>query len=144
MKIQNLREDARVNRLVRKILSVLSPEFLKPKFRRMCPAGAHNTWGHCYAATEALFHALGGYDSEWRPARAKDDDGITHWWLENIRTGERLDITAEQYTSVGKEPPYGRGRRAGFLTRQPSDRAARILRAAGLSPNQEADPAVRA
>ncbi len=125
MKIWQLREGAE-ERLISRIQSVLSPEMLLPKFRRMCPPDAHKTWGQCYAATEALFHMLGGFDGDWRPVRGKDDDGIVHWWLENS-AGQRLDPTAEQYTSQGKEPPYDRGRRAGFLTREPSKRARAII-----------------
>lgn len=126
MRLLALQEGAQEQALVRKIQSVLSPELLLPKFQKMCPPDAHASWGHCYAATEALFHMLGGFDSEWRPVRGKDDDGIVHWWLEN-NAGERLDPTSEQYTAAGKEPPYDRGRRAGFLTRQPSKRAQKVM-----------------
>lgn len=135
MRIQELRESSQAQSLVRRIQSVLSPDLLLPKFRKMCPPDAHKTWGQCYAATEALFHALGGFDGEWVPARGKDDDGIVHWWLEHKQSGEILDPTSEQYTSRGQQPPYDRGRRAGFLTRDPSKRAAQILQLAGLSPS---------
>lgn len=125
MKIWQLRE-GKEERLISKIQSVLGPELLLPKFRKMCPPD-NKMWGHCYAATEALYHMLGGKDAGWVPVRAKDDDGIVHWWMEHRPTGRRLDPTAEQYTSVGKEPPYDRGRAAGFLTREPSKRAQQII-----------------
>lgn len=125
MDIRHLTE-GREDRLIKKIQSVLSPELLLPKFRKMCPPD-NKMWGHCYAATEALFHMLGGKEAGWVPVRAKDDDGIVHWWIENRQTGRRLDPTAEQYTSQGKEPPYAQGRAAGFLTRQPSKRAQQII-----------------
>jgi hypothetical protein len=115
--------------LVRAIQVVLTPDLLKPSFRELAK-GKHSTCGHCYAASEALYHLLGGKAKGFKPVRAKDEDGITHWWVESP-TGEILDPTAEQYTSVGKVPPYAQGRPAGFLTRGPSKRAREIMRRLG-------------
>ncbi|AXQ68317.1 hypothetical protein HOT99_gp300 [Caulobacter phage CcrBL10] len=57
---------------------------------------------------------------------APDPDGGTHWWLANA-AGQRLDPTAEQYLIEGCEPPYAAGRPCGFLTKQPSKRAAVVI-----------------
>lgn len=62
----------------------------------------------------------------WHPVRARDEDGVVHWWLEDEK-GAILDPTAEQYTDLGKTPPYSKGRRGGFLTKAPSYRARTIL-----------------
>ena len=114
------------DRYISKIQSSLTPDLLKPEYRAL--NDNNPMYGHCYAATEALFHLLGGIASGWYPLRGKDDNGITHWWLRND-AGEIVDPTAEQYTSLGLSPPYKNGRRGGFLTgyERPSKRARIII-----------------
>jgi len=115
-----------VQDLSKQVESVLSPDLLQKKYRE---ANKKNPmFGHCYAASEALFHLLGGVDSSWRPMRAKDEAGIVHWWLVN-EDDARLDVTAAQYTSLGKSPPYDSGVRGAFLTgyAKPSKRAVAII-----------------
>lgn len=111
--------------LIKRIQSVLKPSLLKKGY-----GGEHPLSGHCYAASEALYHALGGRVSSWFPVRAKDDTGIVHWWLED-EEGRILDPTAAQYTDLDRTPPYAKGRRGGFLTREPSKRARIILQEIG-------------
>ena len=41
--------------------------------------------------------------------------------------GKILDLTSEQYTSVGKIPPYKYGRRGAFLTKNPSKRSLKLM-----------------
>lgn len=113
--------------LIKRIQDVLEPSLLKKGYE-----GSHRLSGHCYAASEALYHALGGADSDWFPVRARDAENVTHWWLENA-AGERLDPTHEQYTEQEKTPPYADGKRGGFLTKAPSKRAQIILEAIGES-----------
>lgn len=108
--------------VIKKIQENLTPDLLKPEYR-----GADIPYlGHCYVAAEALYHALGAAESEWTPVRARDSEGITHWWLED-EEGHYLDPTADQYRFRGVEPPYEKGRRAGFLTKAPSRRAQILL-----------------
>lgn len=74
--------------------------------------------GHCYIATEALFHLYGkshGYTP--RVTRVADE---THWWLENQR-GNILDPTADQFRKRFEQFNY-QGRPCGFLTKNPSKR----------------------
>lgn len=106
------------------IQKVLTPDLLKPEYVK--DNEGNPMYGHCYAATEALYYLLGGRKSGWHPCRGKDAEGVTHWWLRNAG-GKILDPTAEQYESVGKKPPYGEGRRGPFLTQQPSKRANEII-----------------
>lgn len=103
----------------------LTPDLLKPEYQGHSD---NPTYGHCYVATEALFHLLGGYRSAFRPQFGRDNKGIVHWWLRDKKTGEILDPTVTQYTSVGREPPYAVGRNGGFLTREPSKRACIVMR----------------
>jgi hypothetical protein len=108
--------------LIEKIQTALSPDLLKPEYR----GSDIPLYGHCYVASEALYHVIGGGDSEYTPARARDAEGVVHWWLESDG-GQILDPTAIQYESRGIEPPYEQGRRAGFLTKEPSRRARVVL-----------------
>ena len=86
--------------------------------RTDCPA-----CGHCYVASEAAWHLLGGSTSGWVPASGTWK-GVTHWWLEND-DGQRLDITASQFP---KGFPYDKGQRRGFLTGSvPSQRAQIVI-----------------
>jgi hypothetical protein len=105
--------------LIKQIQSVLTPDLLKPEWR-IDWSPDNPLHGHCYAASEALYHLLGGKRAGWMATH-----GEGHWWLENRSTGERLDPTAGQYQD--REPPYDMGRRAGFLTKKPSQRAQTII-----------------
>lgn len=105
------------------ILANLSDDLLKPQYRNI--EGKHPTTGHCYAASEALYHMTGG-SSKWQTYCGRDDSG-THWWLKSKETGEIMDLTADQFYHVGKEPPYKNGRKCPFLTKTPSNRALVII-----------------
>ncbi len=79
--------------------------------------------GHCYVASEALWHALGAHASGYTPQVVRHGSG-THWYLKHDDTGAILDPTADQFATP---PPYHAGRGIGFLTAQPSKRAAVVL-----------------
>jgi len=104
------------------VRAALEPSLLKPQYRK---PGAHPMAGHCYVASEALYHLLGGSSSGYTPTSLRVGDSI-HWWLTGPK-GEVLDPTADQFT----EPvQYDQGRGRGFLTKQPSRRAAVVIRRA--------------
>jgi hypothetical protein len=103
--------------IIESIKSNLTPDLLKPEYR--AKNKSNPMYGHCYVATEALFHSMGEHN--FKPHYGKGMDGITHWWLQDS-AGNRLDVTKEQYTSQGKVPPYNNGKRASFLTNEPSKR----------------------
>ncbi len=110
-------------RWIGKIKNSLSPDLLKTEYR---VANENNPmFGHCYVATETLYHLMDSDDV--KPCCGRDDDGIVHWWLEYRKSGKRIDVTAEQYLSVGKVPPYENGRGSGFLTKEPSKRARLVM-----------------
>lgn len=109
--------------LIGKIKDALSPDLLKKQYREQNIGNP--MFGHCYVATEALFHSLN--DARYTPMRGRDDAGIVHWWLADKHTGEILDPTAEQYTSKGLTPPYAKGKGGGFLTKEPSQRCLKVL-----------------
>lgn len=95
--------------------------------------------GNCYVTIEALWHLLGGKKSVWQPAYVKHE-GDTHWFLakktfwwvaKNKKPVEGfwknvmiLDPTRKQFR---KRPPYELGRACGFLTKNPSKRAKKLM-----------------
>lgn len=109
--------------LVEQVQRNLTPDLLKG---RWAASQSHPLQGHCYVASEALWHLLPD-KSDWVPTCASftDDKGkATHWWLRHKVTGERLDPTAAQFPAG---PPYELGRGSGFLTSQPSKRAQIVI-----------------
>lgn len=111
----------RVPELGQAIAAVLSDDLLLPRYRRQ-PDRSVLT-GHCYAASEAAYHLLGGRAAGWS-ARVLRHEGGTHWYIQHSG-GTILDITAPQFTTP---VPYTAGRRIGFLTLAPSRRAREIIR----------------
>ena len=79
--------------------------------------------GHCYVASEALYHLLKGQRGKWRPEQLKHE-GVSHWYLRHKKTGTVLDLTVSQFKKI---PPYHKGKSRGFLTKRPSKRAAQVI-----------------
>ena len=69
------------------------------------------TFGHCHNSAGCLYKIFGskavnmyrGFDGE-----------IYHWWVQD-KQGTIIDLTSEQYTSIGKNPPYDKAEKAGLL-----------------------------
>jgi hypothetical protein len=104
------------------VRGALTDELRRPKYR-----GNRNPMaGHCYVASEALYHLLGGKGGDWRSVRLRHEDD-SHWFLRRPSDGAVLDITASQFkTPVPAEKAKG----AGFLTREPSKRAQVVIKRA--------------
>jgi hypothetical protein len=73
--------------------------------------------GHCYVASEALFHLRGGKAAGYQVCRIRHEGG-THWFLR--RHGQVEDLTPDQFSTP---VPYENATPTGFLTRLPSRRA---------------------
>lgn len=78
--------------------------------------------GNCYVTSEAAYHLLGGKKAGWKPMRMRVDND-THWFLKH-ESGLILDLTARQF-SVKLD--YSKARGSGFLTKQPSKRAFKLM-----------------
>jgi phage gpG-like protein len=114
--------------LIKKIQSVLTKDLLIPEWAKKLEQGKHHPFaGHCYAASEALYHLLGGKEKGYKPMRGKGLNNETHWWIVD-KDGNKLDPTAEQFYFVGLKPPYEAGKGSGFLTKNPSKRAQEIIK----------------
>ena len=65
-------------------------------------------YGHCYHSTQALYYLI---DTD-RLVSMKGEDyrGESHWWLQD--EDKIYDVTADQYYSVDKTPPYEQGKKS--------------------------------
>lgn len=104
--------------LVESVRSCLSEDLRKKEYRNHPNPVA----GHCYVASEALYHRLGGKSAGWTPQSIQHEGG-PHWYLKNS-DGRLIDPTADQFETP---VPYQLGKGCGFLTRQPSKRAQQVL-----------------
>jgi len=91
------------------ILENLTPDLLPKKWIERNKTNP--TFGHCHTAAGVLYKIFGtknvkmyrGFDGE-----------IYHWWVLDLN-GNIIDLTADQYFSVDKTPPYNVGEKAGML-----------------------------
>jgi len=82
----------------------LTPDLLTPKYRE--ENKINSMYGHCYHSSQALFYLI---DTDLLiPMCGIDYRNDYHWWLQN--ENKIYDLTAEQYYSVGKLPPYEKGK----------------------------------
>jgi hypothetical protein len=90
----------------------LTPDLLKGRKKLMYPDDVKTNpcYGHCYHSSQALFYLMN--TDQLVPMSAEDYRGEKHWWLQN---GEKIyDVTAEQYYTVGKLPPYVSGKKTAW------------------------------
>lgn len=102
-----------MQKLIQAIESNLTDDLKKKEFR-----GGHPMAGHCYVASEVLFHLL---EKNAQPMQMRHE-GVSHWWLDV--DGEVVDITAAQFRTT---PNYKQGRRRSFFTKEPSKRAVKLM-----------------
>ncbi len=111
----------RVPELGTMIASVLTDDLLRPEYLKA--PNRRRLTGHCYAASEAAFHILGGKAAGWSACVVRHEGGV-HWFIRHSG-GTILDITARQFRTPVS---YTEARRIGFLTKGPSARAREIIR----------------
>ena len=64
-------------------------------------------FGHCYHSTQALYFFFRG--ANLKAMSAPCDIAGSHWWLIDDNNNI-IDITEDQYLSVGKKAPYDKGK----------------------------------
>ena len=91
----------------RGIKSNLTIKLCPPKFR----GGnmGNPLFGHCHHANQALYYFFA--DANFKVMSAPCDVAGQHWWCEDA-SGKIIDITADQYFSVGTKPPYDSGKKS--------------------------------
>ena len=119
MKYIKLFESHNIESLVSKIQSVLTPDILKGMWKG---DNVDNKFkGHCYAATEALYWILGGPNSGYDPYVVSNktypellkNEGESHWYLKDKKTGKIIDITKDQFGDFNID--YSRGKINGMM-----------------------------
>ncbi len=107
-----------VDSLVKKVRSNLSDDLRKPQYKNSnCDSS-----GHCYVASEAVYHILGGKNSGLKPMNIKHE-GVSHWFLKDSK-GNIIDPTKDQFKTI---VPYEKAKGKGFLTKNPSKRAKKLI-----------------
>lgn len=123
MRLQNLAHGER--RVVEAIHTHVTSSHLHPKYKHGRKPGENPMKGHCYVASEAAYHMLGGKEAGYTPMNIKHE-GDSHWYLKH--TGEKgtryIDITESQFNSP---VPHAEGKGKGFLTKNPSKRAKDVI-----------------
>ena len=101
---------------------------LDAEWRAQNQSSGIDSTGFCYIASEALYRA---FPDNLVPAMLSDKVWAhgPHWWLEVKTTGERIDLTADQFSVP---IPYDLGRRSGFLSQKISKAALALSKLAGL------------
>lgn len=119
-----------VSDCIAKIQSALTPSLLSHAWKEKYLNSGNQLTGHCYVASEALFHLLGGKESGWMSLILNHkswpegcSQGETHWFLRHS-SGLIANPTQEQF---GIKVPHELGRPTGFLTRGPSKRAQIVI-----------------
>jgi len=87
------------------ILNNLEPIYLSPKFRERNKTNP--LFGYCYTTTQSLYYFF--ITASLKVMSAKCDYTGHHYWLED-KDKNIIDITADQYYSVDKIPPYKNGK----------------------------------
>jgi hypothetical protein len=78
--------------------------------------------GHCYIASEILYHLLGGKNSGWKPMFMRVYN-TPHWYLQH-ESGKIIDLTDSQFDGkLDRTNAVGKG----FLTKHLSKRATKLL-----------------
>ena len=87
----------------------LTPDLLPKKW--ITRNESNPTFGHCHNSAGCLYKIFGS--KQLNMYRGFDGE-IYHWWVQD-KEGKIIDLTSEQYTSIGKVPPYDKAEKAGLL-----------------------------
>jgi len=96
-----------ISKVIQLIQQNITPDLLKRK-KLLYKDPSNKYYGHCYHASQALYYLM-DMDS-LVPMSGEDYREEKHWWL---RCDDTIyDCTADQYYSVGQEPPYNKGKKS--------------------------------
>jgi len=92
------------------ILKHLTPDLLPKKWIETNKSNP--MFGHCHTASACLQKVFGGKNIKLY--RALDQWDVWHWWCVD-KNGKLIDLTVDQYLSIGREPPHKDGNKASML-----------------------------
>lgn len=102
--------DANMKLACDSIVKHLTPDLLPKKWVERNASSP--MFGHCHTASACLQKLFGSKNIKLY--RALDDEGIWHWWVVTSE-GNKIDLTADQYYSQGRTPPYEKGKKMSML-----------------------------
>jgi len=102
--------DANMKLACASIVKHLTPDLLPKKWVERNASSP--MFGHCHTASACLQKLFGSENIKLY--RALDDEGIWHWWAVTSE-GNKIDLTADQYYSQGRTPPYEKGKKMSML-----------------------------
>lgn len=94
-----------LDKVIKLIHKNLTIDLCPPRFRE--GNMGNPTFGHCYHSTQALYYFF--KNANLKAMSAPCDIAGSHWWCEDV-DGNIIDITQDQYLSVGIKPPYDKGK----------------------------------
>ena len=87
----------------------LTPDLLPKKW--IIKNESNPAFGHCHNASGCLYKIFG---SKQLSLYRGFDGEIYHWWVQD-KAGKIIDLTADQYYSKNRVPPYDKAEKAGIL-----------------------------
>lgn len=101
---------------------------LSSRYKKLKSNDDHYSFGLCYVASEAVKHLSQRIlELDLKPCVGRVGE-LTHWWLEDTQTGERIDPTQKQFSDKSLlHKFYEAGRETGFLTKTPSKRSLPLI-----------------
>lgn len=79
--------------------------------------------GNCYVVSEAIYHVFKKTNVHGWKSMHMNHENESHWFLKH-ESGMILDLTAGQFK---KKPDYSKAKGMGFLTKEPSRKAAKLM-----------------
>ena len=97
------------------IRSSLGPDLLPKRMNSTWEIRAKQSkwFGHCHTAS-AVLRRIFCKENITSILRTLDDGDVYHWWAEDLN-GKRIDLTSEQYTEFGLQPPYEKAEKSSPL-----------------------------
>jgi hypothetical protein len=92
------------------IINNLTPDLLPKKWVER--NSSNPMFGHCHNASACLQKIFGSKNIKLY--RALDEEDIWHWWAVD-KEGKLIDLTAGQYYSMERTPPYETGEKSSML-----------------------------
>ena len=92
------------------IINNLTPDLLPKKWVER--NSSNPMFGHCHNASACLQKIFGSKNIKLY--RALDEEDVWHWW-EVDKEGKLIDLTADQYYSMERTPPYETGEKSSML-----------------------------
>ena len=101
-----------IERIGDRIKDNLNYSLITADIKRKYPIG-HPRWkrelfGYCVPASFALLFFMD--TDKLHPFTGSDPDGENHWWLEDVNSNRRFDLTSAQYSKKELEFVYSTGR----------------------------------